>query len=422
MNLATGIFGALIFFFLWRGYQKGFIGSITRIVSWLVAYPAAIFLTKPIAQLVFKHSNFDGMIVYFVVGSLIFLIVSLSVSKLLNYRSHDDKEDKEKSQASKIAGATVGGLVGGVLGLLAVYAIGVSKTPSAESSRNNDQADVNAQEIFYSPPDNQNINQDINQNLNQLSKATHRHDESLIDMSAKKLVSNVAAAVVDLTLKDQTTTNLTKAFAEDPQSMLGHIQQLSNDGQIKNLLADTKIQEILSKGDAAALSNNQDFQNLIRNPDMQAILENAGTDKTGKTSSVLTAEKMIAAWARTSAIKNDPRVIAIISDPEFQQQLNSTNKLPLLTNPKLKILTALIFSNQATTENETAPTNSKPGDNNTKSNHYKVTDITEGLKQKQAEPALEKNTTQTEEKIEKQIYRWTDESGKVHYSDKPTKD
>ncbi len=187
--------------------------------------------------------------------------------------------------------------------------------------------------------------------------------------------------------------------------MLSHIQQLTNDGQIKTLLSDTSIQELLSKGDTNALMANQDFQNLMSNADMQAILENADDGEMGKTSQQVAAEKMVAAWDRTEAIKNDPRVIAIISDPEFQQQLNSSNKFPLLTNPKLQMLTEIIFTAPAKTENGLT--------------QYEIKDISNTDKKLQ-QPATKKNEN-TQEKTEQKIYRWTDESGKVHYSDSQQK-
>ena len=74
MHLTTIIFFALLAFFTWRGYQKGFIGSITRVLGWIVAYPAAIVLTKPLAKMIMQHTALDGLIVYLIAGSSIFFI------------------------------------------------------------------------------------------------------------------------------------------------------------------------------------------------------------------------------------------------------------------------------------------------------------------------------------------------------------
>lgn len=397
MNLTTMVFGAFVFFFAWRGYQKGFIGSITRILSWLVAYPAAIYLTKPLADFIFEHSPLTGMIVYFIAGSAIFLIVSYSVSKLLSIFSEKIPEDIATEQSSKIGGAIVGIFVGGIVGLLAVYAMDLTHKPTTVALQNN-----NKEELLYVPENNPSAN-----NQNNKSTPVNSNIDSFIDKSAKKLVSTVTATAIDLTLKDPATTSLTKAFAENPQSMLGHIQKLSNDRHIKTLLADPTVQELLTNGDTNALLNNQDFQNLMRNEDMHAILASVEDAKTGKTSEQLAAEKMTVAWGRANALKNDPQVIAILTDPEFQEQLNSSNKLPLLTNPKLKILTELIFTNEQTAKTDLTK--------------IKNSTSTENILQP---PSLQNEET-ADEKAEKKpkpkIYQWTDENGKIHYSDSPTK-
>ncbi len=407
MNFSTMVFGAFVFFFVWRGYQKGFIGSITRIVSWLIAYPAAIYLTKPLADFIFKHFPLKGMIVYFIAGSAIFLIVSYGVSKLLSIFSEENSEDTTTEQSSKIGGAIVGIFVGGIVGLLAVYAIDLTHKPTTVTPQDN-----NHEELLYVPENNLSNNNQNNKSLHTDSRSTDSEPagsklDSFIDDSAKKLVSTVAATAVNLTLKDPATTSLTKAFAENPQAMLGHIQQLSNDGDIKILLADPAVQELLTNGDTNALLNNKDFQNLMHNEDMQAILASVEDKETGKTSEQIAAEKMTVAWARANTLKNDPRVIAILTDPEFQQQLNASNKLPLLTNPKLQMLTELIFTNEQTAKTDLTK--------------IKNSTSTENILQP---PSLQNEET-VDEKAEKKpkpkIYQWTDENGKIHYSDSPTK-
>ncbi|MES2673571.1 MAG: CvpA family protein [Pseudomonadota bacterium] len=403
MNFTTMIFGAFVFFFVWRGYHKGFIGSITRIISWLIAYPAAIYLTKPLADLIFKHTPLTGMIVYFIAGSIIFLIVSASVSKLLSIFSEKIPEDAATEQSSRIGGAIVGIFIGGIVGLLAVYAIDLTHKPTTVNLQNNE-------ELLYESENNISSS-----NQKNISTSVNSDVDSFIDKSAKKLVSTVAATAVDLALKDPATTSLTKAFAENPQSMLGHVQQLSNDGHLKTLLADPDIQQLLTSGDTNALLSNKDFQTLMRNEDMRAILASVKDDKTGASSEQLAAEKMTVAWERANALKNDPQVIAILTDPEFQEQINASNKLPLLTNPKLKILTELIFASEQAVK--AAPTEMKKIDSSENILEPSLLANEEKTSGNPEKKTLEK----TEKKPDAKIYQWTDENGKVHYSDSPTK-
>jgi hypothetical protein len=230
-----------------------------------------------------------------------------------------------------------------------------------------------------------------------------KSNDSFIEASAKKLMGNAAATAVDLALDDKTTTQITKAFVENPQTMLTHVQQVANDGQMKNLMADEKIQSILTTGDTHALMRDPAFKELMNNPSVQALMSQS--DVNSEAGSQAAAEKMVQAWNRVQMIKHDPRVIAIISDPEFQQQLNSSNKLPLMMNPKLNQLTEIIFNSEA------APTNGM--------GNYQVRDINEAATNT---ASTTQNTSGEEAKPATTIYRWTDEKGQVHYSDKPVKD
>lgn len=400
MHVTTIVFFALLAFFTWRGYQKGFIGSITRILGWIVAYPAAIVFTKPTAKLLMQHTALDGLLVYFIAGCIIFLLVSFLVSLLLNLLAKLIPETDATQVGSRIGGASVGVLMGALIGLLVVYAIGLVLTPKAQSIQNEQTVDVSLTDK----------NSDNNSNNNNRAPATGvpqvrdlaKMNDSFIEASAKKLMGTAAATAMDLALNDQTTTQITKAFVENPQSMLTHVQQVANDGQMKNLMADENIQSMLTTGDTQALIRDPAFKDLMNNPSVQALMSQS--DVNSEAGSQVAAEKMVQAWSRVQTIKHDPRVIAIISDPEFQQQLNSSNKLPLMMNPKLNQLTEIIFSS------ETMPANGM--------GQYQVQDINEA----DTNTTPTTNTTSGEDsKPATTIYRWTDENGQVHYSDKPVK-
>ena len=396
MHITTIIFFALLAFFTWRGYQKGFIGSITRVLGWIVAYPAAIVFTKPTAKLIMQHTALDGLLVYFIAGSAIFLLVSFLVSLLLNLLAKLIPETDATQVGSRIGGASVGVLMGALVGLLVVYAIGLVLTPKVQPIQHEQTVDISTTD-----------NNSDNTHRAPATGVPHVRDlaksnDSFIEASAKKLMGNAAATAVDLALDDKTTTQITKAFVENPQSMLTHVQQVANDGQMKNLMADEKIQSILNTGDTQALMRDPAFKELMNNPSVQALMSQS--DVNSDAGSQAAAEKMVQAWNRVQTIKHDPRVIAIISDPEFQQQLNSSNKLPLMMNPKLNQLTEIIFSS------ETMPANGM--------GNYQIQDMNEvGAS---TTPATN-NASDEDSRPATTIYRWTDENGQVHYSDKPVK-
>ena len=394
MHLPTIVYFALLAFFTWRGYQKGFIGSITRVLGWIVAYPAAIVFTKPLAKLIMQHTALDGLIVYFVAGSSIFLVVSLLVSLLLGLVAKLIPDTDATQTGSKIGGAGVGVLMGALVGLLVVYAIGLVITPKLQPLQQAPVGEIS--QIDNSATTN-------NANRTPATGVPHVRDlaksnDSFIEASAKKLMGAAAATAVDLALDDQTTTQITKAFVENPQTMLTHVQQVANDGQMKNLMTDENIQSILTTGDTYALMRDPAFKELMNNPSVQALMSQS--DVTSERGSQAAAEKMVMAWSRVQTIKHDPRVIAILNDPEFQQQLNSSNKMPLMMNPKLNQLTEIIFSS------ETTPANGM--------GTYRVQDMNEPNT-----APVARETAADDSKPATTIYRWTDEDGQVHYSDKP---
>lgn len=400
MHISTIVFFALLALFTWRGYQKGFIQSITRILSWIVAYPAAIFFTKPFAKWLIDNTALDGLLVYFVAGCTIFLVVSFIVTLLLNLLAKLIPDNQATALGSKIGGAGAGVLMGAIIGLIVVYALGIIITPKhpappvvvtqTTSNEQTLQAIDNTPSATAVPP------------INELEKSK----DSFIEASAKKLIGNAAATAVDFALEDKTTTQVTKAFVENPQSMLTHVQHVANNGQLKELMGDEKIQSIMTTGDTHALMRDPAFKELMNNPSVQALMTQS--DIGNDTSSQIAAEKMITAWNKVQTLRHDPRVIAIITDPEFQQQLNSPNKLQLMMNPKLNQLTEIIFNN------ETIPANGMT--------QYQVHDIN------RIEQTTSTNTTPPDQKTGAEnkeeptpIYRWTDENGQVHYSDKPVK-
>jgi len=379
MSIITIVFLVIVSFFVWRGYRKGFTNSLAPIVSLIVAYPAAIFLTNPLANIIFTYTSFTGMLVYFVSGSVIFFIVSFLVTTIIKGIARTVPSNEFTHNSSKIGGTTLGLFLGITLGLLAVYVIDLIPKPKND----NLSAQITSKEDSFS--------------------------DEFIKASAKTFVSTIASTAMQLTLQDTTATYITKAFAENPQEMLGHIQQLSKDAELKALMSDTEVQTLLKNGDTQTLLKDWKFQHLMNNEDMQAILVNSDDTKNGKLSQEAAAEKMVDAWRRTDAIKNDPRVVSIINDSEFQQQLNSPNKIALMMNSKLKELTDIIFSNDY------------------KSAEEFTSEYLEDLSQKTQnteKPSAKKKSSFAEIEAETQrdtIYRSIDSNGNVHYSDEPIK-
>ncbi len=388
MSLLDIVFVALVLFFAWRGYVKGFWDSVSRLLGWALAYPSSILLTRPGGDWLSLHTPLTGLLAYFIAGSVIFLLTSFVASLAFKWLGEKIPASDTSERLSKYSGLSLGLVFGGLLGLLVVYALNllpqssVIVTAVAKQTQN--------------PPASTPVSAQPKSPVPSLGQLQQKRD-SFIAASAKKLISSAAAEAVSLTLKDETAAQVTRAFVADPQTMLGHVQALNQDGEIKALLQNPGIQKLLSREDSQGLIDSAEFKTLVSNPHMQALMQEA--DVRSEQGERAAAEKLIAAWNRTQQLKYDPRVTTILQDREFQQQLNNPNKLALMMNPKLKQLTEIIFN---------------PAE------HYAIRDLDSAER-----ASLESNSSEATDGSKKaptRIYRWTDESGQVHYSDKPGAD
>jgi|GEM_PF-596546 len=424
MSLTTIVFIVILLFFTWRGYQKGFIGAISRVLSFVVAYPAAIFFTKPFANFLRSYIGLDGLLLFLIAGCTIFLTVSLAVTLLLNAIARLIPQTQFTETSSKIGGTFFGLVIGSVFGLIAVYIVDIVVKPKTATP------EYAVTQSKNTPSTSEADAEAIKKYVVAEGKPFNISTDTFIDTTAKKMVSNAASTAVAIITNDKASSQITKTITQDPQATLGHVQNMTNDGEFKALLNKPEFQAELNRGNVETLMRNKDFQNLMRNPDMQAIISADGDDSTDKSGEHAAAEKMIQAWKKVSTLKNDPRVIAIVQDEAFQAQLNSPNKLALLMNPKMRELTEIIFNpttDTLTYAGETIPATENGSGRENEKVRYTIEDITNGSDQNNSEVEAENNETtptskqQAEEATEQKLYRWTDENGKVHFSDKPIK-
>jgi hypothetical protein len=191
--------------------------------------------------------------------------------------------------------------------------------------------------------------------------------------------------------------SLSAALIESPAEFSQHVQQLTRSNDLKTLLSDPQNQAVLDSGDARAVQALPAFQKLANNPHMLALAKSAGmledsANNSGGVDAAL-ARQITDIWGRTQQVKNDRRVQEILSDPEFQQKIQSGNPLDLLTNAGLLELADIIFSDSAAPPHNSA-------------NNDEVPDSS--LQETPKQPAAKKGTL---------IYSWTDKQGRVHYSD-----
>ncbi|UTF60177.1 CvpA family protein [Gilvimarinus sp. DA14] len=374
MAVTTIVFLAITAFFAVRGYFNGFWGSLSRSISFIGAYAAAFYFSKDAAALIKANTSIDGIAAYLAGGIALFILAMVALRLLFWLLSHMIPGGGDKpGVASRFGGLVIGGIIGGFIGLLLVYTLDVYSS-AKDLKADRVQPDSAAPATTESPaPQN-----------NPVSKA------------AKLTVSKSAGAIMALSGVSDNSVQLGEAFIADPVANVDRVNRVTNNPDLQKLLQDRRTQQLLKKGDVDELMKVPEFRRLMNDPDMKHLMAASGLDVDNKDSARETARKVSLGYQRVQLMKDDPRVQEIINDPEFKAQMQSDNKIALITNPKFNQLAEIIFVEGADNLSSLE-----------KDSQVRIREMQAG-----------DDATVTEDD-EDTIYQYTDEDGNVRYSDRP---
>ncbi len=340
-NIPIIVFGFIVLFFVWRGYRNGFVVSVARYFSCFLAYVVSVIGTNPLSKIISQYSHLQGLIVYFIAAFFIFLTVSIIANylfgKLIDVFFEDYLGEEIISGKSKFSGAILGVLAGCFVGFLMVYIINFSQKMTRVATQG---AEITEQSLETKVESESSIEVNVanEETKTEESEQVNLNQTSLIDSLSKKVVSKTIIAAVELTAQNPTATTLTEALSTNPEAAFDNLRQFINDKNVSRALSDSAMQNLLNRGDAKELLANKEFKALIQNHNIKALFVGAKEE--------VIADSMVVVWKRVDSVKNNPRAIEIVSDPEFIKQINSADTMQLLTNPKLKELTDIIIGKQ----------------------------------------------------------------------------
>lgn len=357
------IFSVVILFFVYRGYRRGLLRSLARILGVAAGYACAIVFTGESSQLLEANSQLQGIVAFIVAGLGLFLGASIGVSLLFWMLNKLLGGDDEISLGSRLGGATVGLATGLLVAIVVIWTISFVRDTRPDSALQGD-----AQE-----------------------------KPGWVEALANRVVGKAVGSAMSLGSADPEITRLTAALAESPGEIVQQAQRLAQSEDMTALLHDPRNQAVLNSGDLEAVRELPAFQKLMANPDMQALAESSGLldeeTKNSQGTEAALAKQITDIWGRTQRVKSDPRLTQIMSDPDFRQKIQSGNPLDLLANEKLLEVANIIFSEQPAAVTDTG---------------IKSTGNPGAPKQKKKKP-----------KPDKKVYTWTDERGVLHVSDQP---
>ena len=352
------IFILILAYFAYRGFKKGLLKSLSRVLSLVAGYVAAILYAGTVSKLVESNTPLEGITAFVAASMMLFIVAGIAVNLLFRIIGSLMPEEHSQSKGSSFGGTAVGLAVGLVVAVSVVWGFAFVRDMKSEP---------------------------------ELATAVQA-PKSAIETFASSAASQVVSTAMNLGKARPEVVSLSTALIESPGEIAQQAQRLANSDDINALLSDPENQAVINSNDLDALQALPAFKQLVKNPDLLALTKSAGmVDKTGNTAAAEAelASQITDIWGRMQHVKNDVRVQEILSDPEFQQKIQSGNPIDMLSNAKLLELADIIF------DDESSPTINKTN-------------------QVQAEQPLTKQA----EKKGTLIYSWTDKNGKKHYSDK----
>jgi hypothetical protein len=123
MDWSLLVFLVVILFFAYRGFRKGLLKSIARILSVVAGYACAILYSKQVSGIIESELQLQGILALIAASLLLFFGASILVGLLFWLLEKLLAGDGSVSTASSIGGAVVGLGTGLLLAIVVVWAV-----------------------------------------------------------------------------------------------------------------------------------------------------------------------------------------------------------------------------------------------------------------------------------------------------------
>ena len=349
MDWSLVIFVVIILLFAWRGFRSGLVASLGRIFAVIAGYAAAIRFGGQLSAWIEMQFGLQGLIALGAASLALFLAAGLGVVGIFSLLRRHVFPNDDISTGSAVGGGFVGALVGLLLAIAIVWSFVFVR-------------DMRASEAIAT---------------------TAPAQSSGVEKLANRLAGSAVSAAMSAGSMQPEVARLSGEVMARPAEVMQRAQRLMTSDEFQTLMHDPRNRRVLDSGKPELVQRLPAFQALSTNPDMLALVDMAGFSNGGDVEAQL-AQQFTDTWARAQRVKNDPRVQAILADPEFRAALDSGNPLALLTNQQVFELAGILFADEnAGASGDTADSlAAQPGE----------------------------------------IYQWTDSSGRLHFSDQKPED
>jgi uncharacterized membrane protein required for colicin V production len=349
MDWSLIIFAVVILLFAWRGFRGGFIKSLGRVFTVLSGYAAAILYSGPLSSWIEMQFGWQGVVAFIGTSLTLFLAAGLAMMLIFALLRRYLFPGDDISTTSALGGGFVGTLVGVLLAIAIVWSFAFVRDMRSPDTR----------------------------------ETTASEHSSGVETLANRLAGSAVSAAMNAGSVTPEVARLSGALAASPADAMQRTQRLMKNTEFLALMQDPSNHRVLDSGNPERVQQLPAFRALAVNPDLLALGEMSGLADDDLDAEL--ARQLTDTWGRTQQVNNDPRVQAILADPEFQAALDSDNPVDLLTNHQLLELADIIYADEtiaATSDQSTAGTSA-------------------------VNPPKEPT----------EIHQWTDSSGRIHYSD-----
>ena len=298
---------AILVAFVALGAFRGSFAGFLRVTTVAVAYAAGFMAATRLGKVAAVLSGSSRLVSSMLLGAGVFAFVYLAgtvVSALLIRWERDRRDDRPRGGFDRFGGACFGALQAG-LALLLLVVLGSVLDAAYHAG------------------------------LPQGIDASH----SLLVGSTRVVVANGLGRV----LGDGPGSQLAVKLVANPGDALGSLRQLLASPPFARLQQDSEFWEMLGSGDVdLALGRTSFFQLMhddatrARLADLGLVPEAARSDPNAFRTALRTT--LEAAAPRIRAIRSDPAITQLASDPEVQHALDGGNGMALLAHPGFREL------------------------------------------------------------------------------------
>ena len=315
----------------------------------LGGYAAAILFSGPLSGWVEMQFGWHGVVAFIGTSLTLFLAAGLAMMLIFALLRRYLFPGDDISTTSALGGGFVGALVGVLLAIAIIWSFAFVR-----DMRSSDTTETTAS----------------------------KHSSG-IETLANRLAGSAVSTAMNAGSVTPEVARLSGALAAAPAEFMQRTQRFMKSTEFLALMNDPRNQRVLDSGNPERVQRLPAFRALVVNPNLLALAQMSGLDDDDLEAGL--ARQLTDIWGRAQQVKNDPRVQAILADPEFQAALDSDNPVDLLTNHQLLEMADIIFADEAIAATSDQSTAGTSGVNPPK------------------EPT--------------EIYQWTDASGRIHYSD-----